>query len=360
MSLVIADRIYETTASLGPADFVLDGRVVTYQAVGGKCVAGDQIYLTIAQQHRTTGVTPDEWVTGLFESDGATGLTLVEVYDSSDAGAAVTFSAGTKDVFNAIPAERIVYLTAGGTFAPSIVTPDQVLIGNDTFPGSLGGNDAVPLVIYNEKDLGGSSYASINVGAKAVAANSYTGADFTFYYVPFGSSDPQPLYGMGAEITDESLTSAADFFFYDSVNSLYKIYMETGSGVIYFGSFAITADATLVVDGANDLVTVAGKINTPNNAKTIAAGAITTTSGLCIVDTEAAAASDDLDTINGGVDGMILVIRAANSARTVVAKDGTGNMKLAGDFSLDNAEDTLIMISDATNWYELSRSDNGA
>lgn len=93
---------------------------------------------------------------------------------------------------------------------------------------------------------------------------------------------------------------------------------------------------------------------------TIASGVITITQGVHLVDTESAAATDDLDTINGGQDGALLVIRAVDSARTVVAKDNTGNLQLAGDFSLDNTEDTLTLLSMSNVWYEISRSDNGA
>ena len=95
---------------------------------------------------------------------------------------------------------------------------------------------------------------------------------------------------------------------------------------------------------------------------TIATGAVTATSNFHIIDTESDAASDDLDTISGGRVGQILVITAANDARTVVAKDGTGNLDLAGDFSMDNTQDTLTLIYSAvsSSWKELSRSDNGA
>lgn len=93
---------------------------------------------------------------------------------------------------------------------------------------------------------------------------------------------------------------------------------------------------------------------------TIATGAITATRSYHSVDTEADAITDDLDTISGGSEGDLLIIRANNSARTVVAKDGTGNLALAGDFTMDNAQDTLTMIYDGASWLELSRSDNGA
>lgn len=93
---------------------------------------------------------------------------------------------------------------------------------------------------------------------------------------------------------------------------------------------------------------------------TIATGVVSIEAGFHAVATEAAAASDDLDTINGGVIGDVLTIFAASSAETVVAKDGTGNLKLAGDMTLDNREDTLTLRYDGNNWIEMARSNNGA
>lgn len=83
------------------------------------------------------------------------------------------------------------------------------------------------------------------------------------------------------------------------------------------------------------------------------------------VDTESAAASDDLDTITlfPEREGNILILKAEDSARTVVVKNGTGNITLEqtlGDFSMDSADDTitLLQVSDGS-FLELSRSDNG-
>lgn len=93
-------------------------------------------------------------------------------------------------------------------------------------------------------------------------------------------------------------------------------------------------------------------------ALTIASGAVTATRSFIAVDTESAAASDDLDSIAGGAEGDMLVVRAADDAHTVVLKDGTGNLKLAGDMSLDSANDRIVLMHDGTNWVELSRADN--
>ena len=93
---------------------------------------------------------------------------------------------------------------------------------------------------------------------------------------------------------------------------------------------------------------------------TIATGEITVTQSRHTVDTEGDAASDDLDTINGGSEGDILILAAISNARTVVVKDSTGNITTAGDFSLDNGADRIMLVRGATNWRELSRSDNAA
>jgi hypothetical protein len=117
----------------------------------------------------------------------------------------------------------------------------------------------------------------------------------------------------------------------------------------------ITAELVL---GAG-LVTEDGFVNLgANDEKTIASGVITATKSYHSVDTQADAASDDLDTINGGGTGDILVIRAASSARTVVAKDATGNLKLSGDVTLNHNSDTLTLMFYASNWNELSSSNN--
>jgi len=92
----------------------------------------------------------------------------------------------------------------------------------------------------------------------------------------------------------------------------------------------------------------------------IAGGAITITSSYARVDTEAAAAADDLDTINGGQDGQRLVVQSASAARDVTLKDNTGNLRLAGDFILSHTDDTIELIYNASisRWCEISRSDN--
>jgi len=97
----------------------------------------------------------------------------------------------------------------------------------------------------------------------------------------------------------------------------------------------------------------------PSNV-TIASGVITINSSYARVDTEAAAAADDLDTINGGQDGMRLTLQSSSAARDITLRDGVGNLRLAGNFVLSHTDDTIELIynSNITSWCEISRSDN--
>jgi hypothetical protein len=118
----------------------------------------------------------------------------------------------------------------------------------------------------------------------------------------------------------------------------------------------ITGDVTGDVDGNATLTKL---IFDTGNEVTISSGVITVTGSLHWVDTENDDATDDLVTINGGTGGQLLLLRPESDARTVVLKDNTGNLRLAGDFSLDGAKDNIFLWYDGNQWAEISRSDNG-
>lgn len=167
---------------------------------------------------------------------------------------------------------------------------------------------------------------------------------------------------------------------------LYAGRYETGSNAFYvnnvdesssanekaysllYGTFSGSASSltgqTLTVNAATFTANAKAQVNRlrllNKTELTIASGAVTATRGFHTIDTESDAASDDLDTVNGGEDGDVLVIRANHTDRTVVAKDGTGNLALNGDCTLDASSDTLTLIydGDLSKWVELARSGN--
>lgn len=92
---------------------------------------------------------------------------------------------------------------------------------------------------------------------------------------------------------------------------------------------------------------------------TIATGAITATGySQFLVETEAAAASDDLDTINGGIDGKEIILRTVADARDVVLKHNTGNIynPALQNITLGKTQDLAKLRYDAslTKWVVMA------
>ena len=120
MALVLADRVKETTTTAGTGTITLAGASTGYQSfsvIGN----GNTTYYTIAGQGTS------EWEVGIgtYTSSGTT-LSRDTVLASSNAGALVTFSAGTKDVFVTQPAEVTVVSSNNSG------TSGQVLTSNGT------------------------------------------------------------------------------------------------------------------------------------------------------------------------------------------------------------------------------------
>jgi len=137
--------------------------------------------------------------------------------------------------------------------------------------------------------------------------------------------------------------------------------LKLAPSIIGTNDYVVFNPSSLSATFGGDII-AQGSLNLSSPTElTISSGVITVTKSYHTVDTEADAATDDLETINGGSDGDTLVLRANNGGRTIVVKDNVGNLALSGDFSLDNIQDTITLINIGGNvWAELSRSDNGA
>lgn len=116
-----------------------------------------------------------------------------------------------------------------------------------------------------------------------------------------------------------------------------------------------------------------------DTALTIATGIVTLSnnSSSYVLDTEGAAATDDLVTINGGQDGQIIFIKSTADARNIILKHATGNifspqyinaatrditLELATDFVMLRYNSTLaywIVVSSSFNTFFNSKTTNG-
>jgi hypothetical protein len=105
MAFVLADRVRETTDVTGTGPATLDGAVVAYQSFADAIGDVNQTYYTISAQ------LEDEWEVGIGTYVSAGNIfTRDAVLSSSNGGALVNFTAGTKDIFVTQPAERTVFV----------------------------------------------------------------------------------------------------------------------------------------------------------------------------------------------------------------------------------------------------------
>ena len=129
--------------------------------------------------------------------------------------------------------------------------------------------------------------------------------------------------------------------------------------------FCINDGVDVVCLNPNSLPMLSGS----DTALTIATGVVTLSnnSSSYVLDTEGAAATDDLDTISGGQDGQIIFIKSTANARNVVLKHATGNIwnpqnnnAANRDITLDIATDFVMLrySSTAAYWIVVSSSFN--
>jgi len=85
---------------------------------------------------------------------------------------------------------------------------------------------------------------------------------------------------------------------------------------------------------------------------TISSGSCTVSKDYHIIAAESGT-TDDLVTINGGVDRQVLAIQA-DAGDTITVKHGTGNVYLNGEADFDLSGDkSLLLFYDGTNWSDL-------
>mgnify|MGYP003147348527 CR=1 FL=1 len=120
-------------------------------------------------------------------------------------------------------------------------------------------------------------------------------------------------------------------------------------------------DAEIIRFTGDSIVDINAKLSIGDGTElTISAsGAITVTQGYHTVDTESDDPSDTLTTINGGVTGMILILKAANDGRSIIVTKDTGNIRILNNYTLNNINDTIMLVYDGSNWLGVSDANNG-
>ncbi len=115
MAFIVADRVQETTTTTGTGSIALGGAVTGYQAFSAVLATSDTTYYTIADQ------TGSNWEVGVGTFTSPSTLARTTILSSSNSGSAVTFAAGTKNVFITYAAGKAVVKDVSGIIvSPSV------------------------------------------------------------------------------------------------------------------------------------------------------------------------------------------------------------------------------------------------
>lgn len=141
MALIKADRVKETTATIGTGAFTLAGAVSTYRTFASVMAVNDTCYYTAINP--ATG----EWETGQGCLTGSTTLDRGIVYAGSNGTSKVNFAAGAKEVFMSAQARQLIadMHFNHNTYASSPLTKrnisvnsgDEIGVATQSFAGSI-------------------------------------------------------------------------------------------------------------------------------------------------------------------------------------------------------------------------------
>ena len=265
MALVLADRVKETTTTTGTGTVTLAGASTGFQSFA---VIGDAntTYYTIA------GQTSNEWEVGIgtYTASGTTlARTTVLSNSSATQPSALSFSAGTKDVFVTYPSSRSIY--ADG----AVLTASNSAI----LPVASGGSGAATLTGVL-KGNGTSAFTAATAGTDYVAPG--TATTFTALQTFAGTSSNADLKTSNIlETATISATAATGTVNYDVTTQSVLYYTTNASGnftVNFRGSSGTTLNTImatgeslsatfLVTNGStayyNSAVTIDGNSVTP-------------------------------------------------------------------------------------------------
>ena len=140
MALIVEDCVVETSTTTGTGALALAGAVVGFQSFSDVCSVGELVFYLI-EGIDGSGDRTGEWETGLGTYSAADELTRTTVHTSSNAGATVSLSAGTKRVSLSLTSTQAKFRGALAKKAADETTANYTTATAVTWDSETGGYD---------------------------------------------------------------------------------------------------------------------------------------------------------------------------------------------------------------------------
>jgi hypothetical protein len=154
MALVLADRIKETSTTTGTGAYTLAGAVTSFDSFS---VVGDTNTTYYCAVDNATG----DWEIGVgtYTAVGTT-LARTTILQSTNADAAVSWAAGTREVFVVYPADKAVYrdasddvsLETSDLYIEKLIIDNNTLTTDDQFYIDASGGSSKPRITWDAND----------------------------------------------------------------------------------------------------------------------------------------------------------------------------------------------------------------
>jgi len=325
MALVLADRVRETTTTIGTGSVTLAGALTGFQTFSAAVGDGNTTYYVIAGQ----GTSEWEVGVGTYASAGNT-LARTTVLASSNAGSLVNFSAGTKDVWvdyaagKAVTTDTLAYPPAIGGTTPAAGTFTTLTATGQTSLGGAAGSEGLRVT----------TVASSNIWLQA--SGGVSGSTRTkFGQEGSGSAAGFDIYARNGAAISFSTNGAATAEQFRVANTASAVNYVQVTGAATGAAPVMSAQGsdasitlTLQAKGASGLIFQTRGGGTARNALTLGDGGAASVNYLSIA-SNLATLSPSISSLGTDTDiDLTLTPKAAGTVRT----SGTG-VRLVGSTS---------------------------